>query len=141
MTMSESEIDNKSNYGTLDASFKAAGGEDGVRKLVDDFYDYMEQLPLAKKILKMHPEDLNVSRDKLHRFLCGWLGGPSLYKEKYGPISIPRAHAHLTISPTERDAWLECMKRAIDDQDYSHDFKDYLFHQLSFPANRVTNTE
>ena len=139
--MNNTTTNNKPAYGTLDASFKAAGGEAGVRKLVDDFYDYMEQLPLARKILTMHPDDLETSRDKLFRFLCGWLGGPSLYRENYGPISIPRAHAHLKISPRERDAWLHCMKRAIDDQDYPEDFKDYLFKQLSFPANRVTNSE
>ncbi len=138
--MTHTTTENKVSYGTLDASFQAAGGEAGVRKLVDAFYDYMEQLPAADKILKMHPDDLEVSRDKLFRFLCGWLGGPLLYREKYGPISIPRAHAHLKISPAERDVWLHCMKRAIDDQNYADDFKDYLFKQLRFPAQRVTNS-
>jgi hemoglobin len=133
------EPNTKLSYGTLDASFQAAGGAAGVRKLVDDFYRYMETLPHAQKILKMHPKDLEQSRDKLFRFLCGWLGGPALYREKYGAISIPRAHAHLTITPKERDAWLDCMKRAIDDQNYAADFKHYLYQQLTFPANRVTN--
>ncbi len=128
-------------YGTLDASFKAAGGEQGIRQLVDDFYDYMQALPESQHILHMHPQDLEVSRDKLHRFLCGWLGGPKRYHEKYGAISIPRSHAHLTIGSSERDAWLLCMEKAIAKQNYANDFKVYLLQQLRFPAHRVTNTE
>ncbi len=126
-------------YGTLDATFQAAGAEQGVKKLVDDFYDNMQRLVEAKRILSMHPDDLEVSRDKLFRFLCGWMGGPKLYREKYGPISIPAVHAHLSIGTEERDAWLLCMKKAIEQQDYSDDFKEYLFKQLSFPAHRVVN--
>ncbi|MET1256032.1 group II truncated hemoglobin [Aliikangiella maris] len=129
------------DYGFGDTSFHAAGGEAGIWKLVDEFYDYMETLPLARKILLMHPEDLQISRDKLFRFLCGWLGGPRLFQQKYGPISIPGVHAHLTIGIKERDAWLICMKKSIEQQDYESDFKEYLFNQLCFPAERVRNAE
>jgi hemoglobin len=75
----EAEISDKPQYGVGDASYQAAGGEVGIRKLVDDFYDVMEQRPEAQKIRKMHPADLTVSRDKLTLFLCGWLGGPRSY--------------------------------------------------------------
>ena len=58
-------------YGDGDASFRAAGGVVGLRTLVNDFYDIMEELPEAREIRDMHPTDLTVSRDKLSRFLCG----------------------------------------------------------------------
>ena len=74
----------------------------------------------------------------LARFLCGWLGGPPLYEERYGRISIPAVHMHLAIGPAERDAWLLCMKMDINKQPYNDDFKAYLYHQLCFPAQRVT---
>jgi len=121
-------------YGTEDASFQAAGGEEGIKKLVDAFYKAMDTLPEAKRIRDMHDADLTVSADKLYRFLCGWLGGPTLFREKYGPIAIPRAHAHLDIGIAERDAWLLCMKEALKDQDYADDFKEYLMVQLFRPA-------
>ena len=124
-------------YGTKDASFQAAGGEQGIRRLVDAFYDEMESAEYAATIRGMHPEELTLSRDKLSLFLCGWLGGPRLYAEKYGGISIPSAHAHLDIGLAERDAWLACMKTAIDKQDYAADFKQYLLEQLAIPAERV----
>ncbi|HRY16052.1 MAG TPA: globin, partial [Candidatus Competibacteraceae bacterium] len=88
----KAQITDEPQYGVGDASYQAAGGETGIRKLVDAFYDAMERLPEAEKIRKMHPADLTVSRDKLTLFLCGWLNGPALYSKKYGPIRIPQAH-------------------------------------------------
>ena len=124
-------------YGEGDASFQAAGGVTGLRKLVDDFYDLMEQLPESKEIRDMHPEDLTESRDKLARFLCGWLGGPKLYREKYGPIRLPSAHAHLNVNTRQRDAWLACMQKALEKQPYADSFKSYLIEQLNIPAERI----
>lgn len=124
-------------YGTLDASFVAAGGIAGIEQLVNDFYDQMDVLPEAKVIRDMHPEDLTVSRDKLARFLCAWLGGPRRYAEKYGSINIPGAHQHFNVGDSERDAWLLCMERAIAQQPYSQDFATYLLQQLRIPAERL----
>jgi hemoglobin len=126
----------KSAYGQGDASFQAAGGQLGLRCLVDAFYDQMEQLGEAKTIRGMHADDLAMSRDKLALFLCGWLGGPKLYREKYGAIGIPKAHRHLAIGLSERDAWLLCMEKAIALQPYAEDFKVYLLEQLAVPAER-----
>jgi hemoglobin len=127
-------------YGFEDASFKAAGGVEGIQKLVEDFYRIMDELPEATVIRKMHPDDLDVSVDKLARFLCGWLGGPRLYQEKYGSISIPAVHAHLVIGEHERDSWLRCMQEAIYLQSYPHDFAEYLLIQLRVPAERILQT-
>ncbi len=126
-------------YGDGDKSFQTAGGEAGIKKLVDAFYHAMETLPQAKHILEMHDDDLTESNDKLFRFLCGWLGGPKLFREKYGSIAIPRAHEHLDIGIEERDAWLACMEEALKYQSYPEDFKAYLLEALMFPANRCRN--
>lgn len=124
-------------YGFSDTSFKAAGEEAGIRKLVDDFYRFMDELPEAKVIREMHKTDLTSSRDKLTLFLCGWMGGPKLYHDKYGSINIPRDHSHLPIGEAERDAWLLCMERAIALQPYSPEFGQYLLTQLRIPAERI----
>ena len=139
MTISGFETNVRLPYGVEDASYRAAGGEAGIRKLVDDFYDAMDQLPEAATIRAMHPEDLTVSRDKLARFLCGWLGGPKLYAEKYGPIRIPQAHSRFEIGSKERDAWLLCMEEALKNQPYAAEFKKYLLEQLYVPAERSRN--
>ena len=128
-------------YGEGDASFQAAGAEEGIRHLVEAFYHQMATLPEAREIFDMHQGDLETTIDKLARFLCGWLGGPKLYKEKYGSIRIPVAHRHLPIGADQRDAWLLCMEKALQEQPYEEDFKRYLLQQLAVPAERSRNQD
>ncbi len=125
------------NYGQADATFQAVGGEAGVRKLVDSFYDLMDTHAAYQTIRNWHPEDLTLSRDKLSRFLCGWMGGPRLYQEKYGSISIPGVHAHLAVGEVEKQMWLDCMTEAMNQQDLPPALIRYLGEQLSRPADMI----
>ena len=127
-------------YGHDDNSFQSAGGEDGLQKLVEEFYSVMSSEPKASHIRQMHPEDLTESIDKLARFLSGWLGGPKRFREKYGSISIPKVHSHLVVLESERDAWLICMHRALASQPYTDSFKAYMLEQLFIPAERIRQT-
>jgi hemoglobin len=121
-------------YGVEDSTLRALGGEVAVRELVDRFYDAMQRLPEAQGILALHPADLGPSRDKLTTFLTGWMGGPSRYRERFGPIAIPAAHRHLPIGPEERDAWLSCMRTALEEMGVEQELKTYLLMQLRHPA-------
>jgi hemoglobin len=124
-------------YGDRDASFRAAGGEPGVRAMVDAFYDLMSSDNRFARIYEMHPDDKMLSRDKLASFLCGWLGGPKRYHEKFGSINIPRVHQHLPIAEAERNMWLDCMAEAVAAQPFADEFKQYLLEQLGLPAEAV----
>lgn len=128
---------NSPAFGTGDASYQAAGGIEGLRQLVDDFYRLMDQRPDARPVRQMHPENLDSSRDKLACFLSGWLGGPRLFSERYGPIAIPAFHAQWPIDESHSDIWLQCMTQAISLQNYSTEFADYLLRQLRVPAQRI----
>jgi hemoglobin len=123
-------------FGDGDASLEAMGGEDGVSRLVDMFFDNMEQLPEARTIHEMHP-DTALTREKLKVFLVGWLGGPKRYAERWGRIRIPKAHKHLPIDEAERDQWLLCMDKAVDAMPVSDDFRSYFKEQIRVPAGRV----
>ena len=131
--MAADEQDNN----TQTTPYQEAGELEGITRLVDEFYANMDILPEAGIIRTMHPEDLTESRKKLTYFLCGWLGGPRLFQQHYGPISIPGFHKQFPIGYEERDAWLLCMQRAITVQPYNPQFKDYLFAALNIPAERV----
>lgn len=128
-------------YGTQDASYQAAGGIEGLRRLVDDFYRIMDTWEPAQTIRRMHADDLSMPRDKLACFLSGWLGGPKLFQERYGQISIPMFHTSWPIGEAERDAWLGCMAQAIDLQPYVPEFKEYLLRQLRVPAERIVSVQ
>ncbi|WP_043308834.1 group II truncated hemoglobin [Pseudomonas sp. ML96] len=124
-------------YGEGDASYRAAGGLDGLRRLVDDFYRHMDELPAAAEVRAMHAENLELARDKLTCFLSGWLGGPRLFAEKYGSIGIPSFHAQWPIGNAQAEAWLSCMAHAVAKQDYAPEFAEYLLAQLRVPAQRI----
>ncbi len=128
-------------YGVADACYQAAGGIEGIRRLVDDFYDFMDSWEPARGIREMHSKELSTARDKLACFLSGWLGGPKLFQQHYGPINIPSFHASWPIGEAERDAWLGCMAQAIELQPYSPEFKVYLLQQLRVPAERIVQVQ
>ena len=79
--------------------FERLGGETGVRALVDRFYDLMDLEPAYAGIRALHPTALDGSRDKLFWFLCGWLGGPNHYIERFGHQHRIRAAAFITVAP------------------------------------------
>ena len=95
--------------------YEMLGGEVGVRELVDRFYDYMDKDVEADTIRSMHAKDLRVSREKLFLFLSGWLGGPELYIQKHGHPMLRRRHLPFAIGTTERDQWVSCMRKALND--------------------------
>ncbi len=96
--------------------FERLGGEPGVRALVDRFYDLMDLEPQFAGIRALHPQDLQGSRDKLFWFLCGWLGGPNHYIERYGHPRLRARHLPYAIGIAERDQWMACMMLAMQEQ-------------------------
>jgi hemoglobin len=97
------------------APFERLGGETGVRTLVDRFYDLMELEPGYAALRAMHPQSLDGSRDKLFWFLCGWLGGPDHYVQRFGHPRLRARHLPYAIGIAERDQWLACMIQAMAD--------------------------
>ncbi len=93
--------------------YEQLGGEDGVRRLVQRFYDLMDALPAARAARAVHPADVTHAREKLFLFLSGWLGGPSLYIERFGHPRLRARHMPFAIGDAERDGWMLCMKQAL----------------------------
>jgi hemoglobin len=96
--------------------FERLGGESGVRALVDRFYDLMDLEPAFAGIRALHPTTLDDSRDKLFWFLCGWLGGPNHYIERFGHPRLRARHLPYAIGIAERDQWMACMGLAMQEQ-------------------------
>ncbi|MCB1785249.1 MAG: group II truncated hemoglobin [Gammaproteobacteria bacterium] len=123
----------------LPIPYELIGGEDGVRRLVDRFYDYMDSDPEAAEIRKLHAKDLRVSREKLFLFLSGWLGGPNLYVEKHGHPMLRRRHLPFAIGIRERDQWLHCMRRALADSELDQTQRDRLLQAFAATADHMRN--
>ncbi|WP_284617318.1 group II truncated hemoglobin [Aquabacterium humicola] len=96
--------------------FERLGGETGVRALVDRFYDLMDLEPVFTELRALHPQSLDGSRDKLFWFLCGWLGGPNHYIERFGHPRLRARHLPYAIGIRERNQWMACMLQAMQDE-------------------------
>lgn len=119
--------------------YRLVGGESAVRELVDKFYVYMDTLPEAHDIRAMHPMDLTSSRDKLFMFLSGWLGGPELYQEAFGHPRLRMRHFPFSIGMKERDQWLLCMCKALDDMPWEPALREGLAQAFAQLANHMIN--
>ncbi len=94
--------------------YEAFGGEPGIRRLVDAFYDVMDGDPAAAGIRAMHEADLEPIRTRLTDWLTVWMGGPKVYAERHpGRPCIMSAHAPFAIGAAEADQWLDCMRKAM----------------------------
>jgi len=119
--------------------YERLGGEQAVRRLVDRFYDLMDTLPDAGDIRALHPEDLTGSRDKLFKFLSGWLGGPPLYQMEHGHPRLRARHLPFPIGEAERDAWLLCMEQALAETEMDELLRGHLLQSLRNTADHMRN--
>jgi hemoglobin len=95
--------------------YDLAGGEEGLRRLVDRFYAIMDSAPEAAGIRAMHGADLGPVSNSLFEYLSGWLGGPPLYSTRTGSVCLTAPHRPFAIGESERDQWLFCMRQAMVD--------------------------
>jgi hemoglobin len=98
------------------SAFELLGGEQKVRDLVDRFYDLMDLESEFATLRALHPPTLDGSRDKLFWFLCGWLGGPDYFVQRFGHPMLRARHLPYAIGTEERDQWVHCMAMAMQDQ-------------------------
>lgn len=93
--------------------FEHLSSEAGIRALVDRFYDLMDLEPAYAALRALHPAVREGSRDKLFWFLCGWLGGPDHYVQRFGHPRQRARHLPYAIGVAERDQWLACVRQAL----------------------------
>jgi hemoglobin len=110
--------------------YQLIGGDEAIRKLVNRFYELMDELPEAYTARKIHPADLTESGNKFFDFLSGWLGGPQRFVEKYGHPMLRRRHMPFAIGEEERDQWLMCMKQALEEVVENVPLRDGLYAQF-----------
>jgi len=110
-----------------------------VRTLVERFYALMENLPEAAPIRALHPQDLAGSREKLFKFLSGWLGGPPLYVQEHGHPRLRARHLPFPIGTAERDQWMLCMERAMEEQNVEPQVRRDILDALFRTADHMRN--
>lgn len=123
--------------------YDRVGGEDGLRTLVETFYDIIEFEPEGRGLYILHLRGHGVAHSRIEQFnfLSGFLGGPRLYVEKYGHSDVREMHVHVEIDAEARDAWLNCMSIAIDRVGLPADIKARLMAPFTRVATILVNRE
>jgi hemoglobin len=124
---------------TTQPPYELLGGDAGIRRLVDRFYDLMDSAPEAATIRTLHAASLKASRDKLYLYLSYWTGGPPTYIEQRGHPRLRARHLPFTISSRERDEWLWCMDRALAEHGMPATLHEHLRKQLHALADHMRN--
>jgi hemoglobin len=137
--MSSSEVDREVKPASRPTPYEIVGGELTVRRIADRFYDIMDSAPEAADIRALHGRDLTEVRERLFQFLSGWLGGPPLYFQRPDHKCIMSAHRPYAIGAAERDAWMMCMRRALEDVGLPADYRTVLEEALQRMAEAFRN--
>jgi len=119
--------------------YEIIGGEPALRALVDRFYDLMDLEPAYADIRSLHAANLERARDKLHLFLCGWLGGPQTYIQRYGHPKLRARHLPFAIGVRERDQWMACMRQAMREVEVDPELAERLAQEFFNTADWMRN--
>ena len=119
--------------------FSQIGGAAGIERLVEAFYRRVETLPEAAGIRAMHEADLAPTKAILKMYLAEWMGGPKQYSAQRGPPRLRRAHAAFAIGVAERDAWMHCMREALQETVANCDLRVHLERAFFKLADTVRN--
>jgi hemoglobin len=125
-----------------DTPYSRLGGSDAVLALAEAFYDAMDAHQPALAKLHELDDQGRVSRgmrDRFGLFLIGWLGGPQDYMAKHGHPRLRMRHARVPVSQTMRDAWIDCMRRAMDARRIDGDVRSFLDARFSEVADFLRN--
>ena len=120
--------------------FEWIGGEAAVRALVDRFYDLMDIEPAYRELRASHGSTLDEARQKLFWFLCGWLGGPSYYEDRFGHPRLRMRHMPFRIGILERDQWLACMDQAMGETGVPEELRERLRESFFKTADFMRNS-
>lgn len=125
-----------------DTPYSRLGGREAVLALAEAFYDAMDAS--EPELAKLHELDeagrvSRRSRDRFGLFLVGWLGGPQEYMEKHGHPRLRMRHARVPVSSSMRDAWIRCMRKAMDARQVSGEVRSFLDARFAEVADFLRN--
>src|SRR5690625_2693611 len=118
--------------------YEAIDGQDSVDKIIELLYSHIGK---HEKLIPIFPDDLDESARKQRLFLTQFFGGPSLYLEERGHPMLKRRHMPFEITFERRNAWLECVDKALAEAKIEEPYRSAIFDRLSLTATHMINKE
>ena len=117
--------------------YDAVGGAETFNAIVSRFY---AQVPEDEVLRELYPlDDLAGAEQRLRMFLEQYWGGPRTYSDQRGHPRLRMRHAPFRITEIERDAWLRCMRVAVDEAGLSDEHRAQLWQYLQYAAMSMMN--
>ena len=124
--------------GTPQSFYEAVGGEETFRRIIGRFY---AEVAKDEVLRPLYPEeDLGPAEERLRLFLIQYWGGPHTYSDQRGHPRLRMRHGPFTIGPIQRDAWLRCMRIAVDEERLPEPLRQQLWEYLEMAANSMLNS-
>lgn len=111
-------------------------GEEHILKLVDDFYEGIENDEVLRKL---YPEDLEPAKNRLKLFFIQALGGRQTYTDERGHPMLRRRHFQWEIGQQEATLWLSHMNDALKKATFSEPLKDAFWDYVYKAALHMIN--
>lgn len=124
-----------------DTLFRRLGGNAGLERLAASFYRWMDRLPGAAGVHAMHRMPIPEVEARLAHFLSGFFGGPDEYRSRHGEPMMRRRHFPFPIGVAERDAWLECMRHALEETVEEPQLRAEAYAQIARFAEHMRNRD
>ena len=123
---------------SVETFYEQVGGEQTFHRIVSRFYAEVAKDELLRPLYP--EEDLGPAEERLRLFLMQYWGGPHTYSDRRGHPRLRMRHAPFKIGLAERDAWLRCMRIAVDEADLAPAHRDQLWEYLEMAAHSMVNS-
>jgi hemoglobin len=117
--------------------FDAIGGAETIHNLVNAFYLKVYRDP---DLSPLFPDGVEDILRKQYLFLTQFTGGPPLYSDQYGPPQMRQRHLAFEVTPRRAEAWLRCMREAMDEIGISGNARQWFYERLTQVAGIMVNT-
>lgn len=117
--------------------FEALGGDAVLESLLDEFYARVYADEWLSPLFETEMEEV---KRKQRMFLTQFLGGPPLFSMEFGHPMMRARHMKFPITPVHAEAWLRCMREAMDAIGLQGELRDYFYDRLQQTAYHMVNT-
>lgn len=112
-------------------------GVDAFARIVDAFYDQVEQDDLLRPI---YPDELEPGKTHLAQFLAQYFGATMLYSSHRGHPRLRMRHAGFRITVEAAARWAALMTLAIEQQGFDEDVEAELLAYVAHATPQMVNT-
>ena len=114
-------------------------GEEGMRKMVSDFYDLLVKSEI-KDLFPKNPIALEKAKEHSADFFIQITGGPDYFNKNRGQPMLNRRHRPFKITAEGREIWLNCYKIVLQKLDLPDDVKISFWNYLDVFSKWMVNS-